>query len=134
MLSALKTIVEHTFHRRRRWFGEDVCDLIGPVFVDGGSAGDSVTLSAVASGIDCYVEEISGGKPNFVTGGEAVIASHRIELKESTDTLAITPEYRIRVHARDGQPERVFEKCVKNASSYAPLVVIDATLVKQGFQ
>ena len=133
MLTQLRNVIEGTFDRERRWFGEDQCEIIGPVFTEGGATGDSVQLATIATYVDCFVREISGASAQVVIGGAAYISSHQIEVKSNSVTIAITPEYRIRVYARDGVPERIFENPVTTSASYAPLVEMKAQLVRQGF-
>jgi hypothetical protein len=91
-------------------------------------------MAPVATNIACFIEELSAGAAQTVVGGEAYLSSHRIEAENSSNTLAITPRHQIKVHARAGKPERVFEKPVIADESFAPLIVIKAALVRQGYQ
>src|SRR5688572_8938829 len=95
---------------RREVFGQDFCDLIAPWFVEGGADGDAVEMEPLVTNVECLVKEISGASAQTVIGGEAFVSTHRIEMKKTAATLAITPEYRIKVLARGPFPERVFEK------------------------
>jgi hypothetical protein len=138
----MQVAAEWSFDQKRVVFGEDTCDLIGPVFQEGGNSGDSVGIGEVATNLAVFVKELSGttrrngraGAGQPVVGGEAYVSSHQLELKKTAVTLAITPEYRIKVHARDGIPERVFEKLVMPAKTFTPILVFNATLVRQGFR
>ena len=129
-----QTIAERDLDNTRRWFGPDRCDVIAPVVNEGGGAGDSVTLTPIMRGAECFIEEISGASAHTVIGGEAFVSSHRIQMKSAPETLAITSQYRLRVYPRGPFPERVFEKLVQAAESYSPLVILKATFVREGSQ
>ena len=125
---------EAMFDTRRQIFGRDLCDIIAPSFTEGGAGGDSVALNPIATNIEVFIEEISGAVAQTVLGGESFISSHRLNMKRSAVTLAITPEHRIKVYPRDGMPERIFEKPVDTAKSFNPILMFKASLVKQGYQ
>lgn len=122
------------FERRWERAGKDLCDLIGPTFNEGGAVGDSVSFGPVATDLQCIVSELSGPAAHTVIGGEAYVASNAIELKKTVATLAVTPRYQIKVHARDGKSERFFERPVFSDHSFMPLVMLKASLVRQGYQ
>lgn len=117
----------------RRWFGPDRCDLIGPVEVEGAGAGDSVEYATVAANLEIFIEEISGASAQTVIGGESYISTHRLEMKRSDQTLNITPQHRIKVYPRAGKAERHFNKLVQSGDSFAPLVILKGSFVRQGF-
>lgn len=129
-----RDIVEATFDNARAWYGPDRCDLIGPIVNEGGGAGDTVTNGTILTGIECFIQEISGASAQTVIGGESYVSSHRIEVKRRPETLAITPQYKLRVYPRDGIGERYFENTIQAAESFAPLVVLKAAFVQQGFR
>lgn len=111
----------------------DLCNLSGPTFVNGGSAGDSVTIGSIATDIRCMYEA-ANQNTQITVGGKTYSVSHRILMLRTIAAEAITPEYRILVHARDGKPEMIFENPVPIDESLSPLVTVLATLVKQGYQ
>lgn len=125
---------ERAFERRWERAGKDLCDLIAPVFSDGGDSGDSVNPDPVATNLECIISGLSGASAHTVVGGEAFLSSHGLEMKKSAATLAVTPRYQLKVHARDGKSERIFENPVRTEESFAPLVLIKASLVRQGYQ
>lgn len=122
-----------SFNRRRARFGEDLCDLLGPTFVDGGATGDSVTTATIALNVPCMYES-SGVGSQIVVGGEAYTASHRITMPNTAVTEAITPKYKIKVLARGNTAELIFEDPVIVQKSYKALLTVAANLVQQGFQ
>src|SRR5688572_5045974 len=85
----------------------DLCDLSGPTFVDGGATGDSVTIGSIASNIASMYEAM-GDNTQVTVGGDTFIVSHRVFLIRTAASEAITPEYRLRIHARAGKPEMIF--------------------------
>lgn len=111
----------------------DLCDLIGPTFVDGGAGGDSVTIGDVATDVKCLVEPAGQGE-QIVVGGETFIASHRLYMIKTTATEAITPRYKLKVHARNGTAQMIFENPVIVDESLSPLITVKSILVKQGYQ
>lgn len=129
-----QAVAERALDNERRWFGADVCDLIGPVFTDGGSGGDSSTLKTVASGIEVSIKELSGADAQTTIGGVSYVSSHSLEMKRLPATLAVTPQYKIKVRPRNGVPELVFETPVSPAESFTPILVFKASFVRQGSQ
>lgn len=114
-------------------FMADVCNLWGPTFVDGGSAGDSETTGPIASNIPCgYKEGGPGGQ--IVVGGQAYAGSHQLKLPRTTATIVITPKHQIKVQARGDTSELVFEQPVIIQKGVDPLLTVVANLVQQGFQ
>lgn len=111
----------------------DRCELIGPTFVDGGSAGDSVTFGVIVSDIPC-LREPAGQSDQIVVGGEAFLATDKLFMIKQAETEAITPKYKIRVYPEDGSAALVFEKPSRIDETLNPLVVFKTVLVKQGFQ
>src|SRR5687768_3982462 len=89
--------LEASFNTKRRIFGEDLCDIIGPVFTEGGSTGDSVTSATLATQVECFVRELAPGAMQTVVGGETFVSSHEIEMKRSSVTDVITPRHRVKV-------------------------------------
>lgn len=130
----LQEAYEAGFDAKREVFGKDVCDLIGPTFVDGGAEGDSVTLNPVETNVECYVYELSSSQAQSVIGGETYISSHGIDIKRTEARLGITPRYQVKVHAREGQPERVFEKPILPTETFVPIITLKASLVRQGYR
>lgn len=130
----MQRAIESSFNTKRKIFGEDFCDIIGPVFTEGGSAGDSVSFDSLATNVECFVKELAASAAQSVVGGETFLSTHLIEMKRSVVVDAITPRHRIRVLPRDGRGERVFEKPVQPEESFLPLVALKASLVRQGYQ
>lgn len=126
-------IAERALDNTRRWFGPDRCDLIGPVDTEGGAAGDSVVYVTIATNLEIFVEEITGASAQTVIGGEAYVSSHLLELKREAVTLNITPRHKVKVYPRAGKPERYFDKLVQSGESFAPLVILKGSFVRQGF-
>jgi len=126
--------LEACFDTKRQIFGGDVCDLIGPSFTEGGAAGDSVAMVPLATDVECFIKELAPAEQQTVIGGESYTSTHRIEMKRSPVADAISPEYRISVHARDGKGVRIFEKPIAPEESLTPLTVLKASLVRQGYQ
>lgn len=111
----------------------DLFDLSGPTLVEGGAAGDSVSMGTVATNISGLIEP-AGKNVQVVVGGETYTVSHRLMMIRTVATEAITPRYRIRAQARDGKSEMFFENPVSLDESLSPLVTVLATIVKQGYQ
>lgn len=111
----------------------DRCELIGPSFVDGGAAGDSVTCGAITTNIPC-LREPAGQSDQIVVGGETFLATDRIFMIKQDETEAITPRYKIRVFPEDGSDALVFQNPMKIDETLNPLVVVKAVIVKQGYQ
>lgn len=125
---------ERAFERRWARAGKDLCDLISPTFVNGGASGDSVDLNPGTANLECIITELSAAGAQTVVGGTAYLSSHGLEMKKTAATLAITPGYKIRAHARDGKAERFFENPVGVEQSFAALVTLKAAFVRQGYQ
>lgn len=122
------------FERRWKRKGEDLCDLIAPVFADGGQSGDTITPTAGATGIKCIYHSRSSNS-QLVVGGEAYLASHDLELERTSATVAITPKHKLKVRARGDKSILIFQKSIiVEDESFSPLVNVAATLVQQGFQ
>jgi hypothetical protein len=128
-----RRVKEANFKLKRQLFGADTCDLIGPVLSDGGSSGDSLTKATLAMNVECFITEVSGADALTVLGGESYTATHRIEMIRTPSTLAITPRYKLRVHARGDEGERYFDNPIRPADSRSRMVVLKATLVQQGY-
>lgn len=113
----------------------DECDIYAPLFVDGGAAGDTVTLNPtpVAQNVGVTHKGLGKGKEVSI-GGESYIATHKLTMPRTSITVAITPRHQIRVKARGLTPQLIFEKPVINEDSISPLLEISAILVKQGYQ
>lgn len=91
-------------------------------------------LNPATTNLACIITELSGGRAQTVVGGNAYLSSHGLEMKKTAATLAVTPQYKIRAHPRDGKPERFFESPVGVEQSFAALVTLKATFVRQGYQ
>ena len=100
---------------------------------DGGATGDTLTTASIASGIPVLVEP-AGRYSQVVVGGQAYLASHRLLMIRDSNTLTIKPEDILKVAARDGKPEEVFEQPVLIEESTDVLVTVAATFVRQGFR
>lgn len=114
-------------------FMPDLCDLIKPTLQDGGTAGDTLTTAVVASNVPVNYR---GARPGsqVVVGGEAYVASHELEMPRTALTLAITPEYKIKVLARGDTAVMTFQKPVIVPRGLDVLLTVAAQLVQQGFQ
>lgn len=110
----------------------DRCDLSGPSVVDGGSAGDSLSFSVLASNVPCLVET-AGPNVQTTVGGETYVTTHKLFLIKSAYSVAVTPKYRIRVYARDDTPEQIYEHTVVVSETFEPLVRVHASAVIQGY-
>lgn len=111
----------------------DLCDIDGPILVDGGSSGDSVSLGPIATNVNVSYRGLGNGK-QFVIGGEAYTASHELKMVRTTTTVAITPRHLVKVQPRGITGQLIFEKPFIIEDSKSPFLKIGATLVKQGFQ
>jgi hypothetical protein len=113
----------------------DECDIYAPLFVDGGAAGDSVTLNPtpVATNVGITYKGLGKGK-EMTVGGESYIASHRLRMARTAVNVAITPRHQLRVKARGRTPVLVFERPVIDEDSVSPLLELNAVLVIQGYQ
>jgi hypothetical protein len=124
---------EAAFDAEREVFGEDLCDLIEVVKADDG-AGHKFTDNPVATNVPCLVEELSPGSVTVVSGGVAVIASHRIEVKRSSPALALKVSGKIKVLARTGKVQMIFEQPIRKEETFTPTVEFRAVLVKSGYR
>lgn len=111
----------------------DVCDIDGPMLVDGGASGDSVSIGSVATNINVSYKGLGTGK-TIVVGGEAYTASHQLKMARIATTVAITPRHKIKVRARGNTPLLIFEKPLIDEDSKSPFLVMSAVLVTQGYQ
>ncbi len=100
---------------------------------DGGATGDTLTIASIASSIPVLVEPAGRGS-QIVVGGQAYLASHRLLMIRDSSTLSIKPEDTLKVAARDGRPEQVFEQPAIIDESTDVLVTVAATFVRQGFR
>ena len=123
----------NAFNRKRLRLGEDTCDLIKPNFAEGGATGDTVSPTTVATNLRCFYESRSGNS-QVVIGGQAYSASHNITIENTSASIAITPDYKLKIHARGANPEKIFEQLVIRDGSFTPLAVVAANLVTQGYQ
>lgn len=114
-------------------FMADLCDLIKPTFQDGGVAGDTLTTGVIASNVPVNYR---GARPGsqVVVGGEAYVATHELDMPRTAQTLAITPEYKIKVLARGDTGVMTFQKPVIAHRGLGVLLTVAAELVQQGFQ
>lgn len=129
----MRAVAQRTLDRKREWYGQDICDIWGPQFVESGSSSDSFELALIVTGVECLVSELSGAQARTVSGGEAYESTHRVEMQRDEVTEVITPQYQLRVRPRDGIAERVFQKPVAPAESFTPTMVFKTVLVRQGF-
>lgn len=112
-------------------FMADLCDLIPPALVtqgDGHTLGDGTPIT----GIPCNHEEVSGGV-TFHDGESVVTKSNRVTMGYTATTVAITRQYKIKVHANGANPELILEQPVIQRDSMSPL--LDILAVKsEGYQ
>lgn len=112
----------------------DRCDLVDKVLVDGGSGGDSVSPSTLASNQPCLVEELEArDQVTLTVGGETFTVTHRIFMLWSTGSKALTEKGYIKVLARDPYPIMYFEKPTRTGETLASLAEFKAVRVKQGY-
>jgi hypothetical protein len=111
----------------------DLCDIDGPMFVDGGAAGDTVSIGTVARNLSIKYKGLGVGK-QIQIGGESYVASHSLKMVRTAKTVAITPRHKIRVKPSGLIEELIFEKPLINHDSEGPFLFLDAILVQQGFQ
>jgi len=114
-------------------FLPDICDIAGPTFVDGGSSGDSESIGSVATNIPIGYQSLGNGK-QITIGGETYIASHKLRLPRTSQTVAITPKHIITVRARGSTGALIFQKPVISEDDSDALLVVNAVRVIQGFQ
>lgn len=132
--SLMQSIAERTLQRGRKRFGEDLCDIIGPVVKTGGNTGDSKENVTLATGIECLVVELAIASQQSVVGGKSFVSSHTVEMQRTPVTTAITPSHKLRVYRLDGSvPERIFDNPVSPSESFTPTMVFRASFVKQGY-
>lgn len=110
----------------------DRCDLIDKTFVDGGSGGDTMTPSTLASNQACMVEEITTGE-QIVVGGEAFTATGRVFTLWSAGSKALTEKGHIKILAREPFPIMYLQKPTRVSESFAPLAEFKGVLIKQGY-
>lgn len=118
------------FERRWKRRGSVVCDLWKREKVEGGAAGDSFAPTLKASDVHVIYEQLSQNA-QMVVGGQAHLASHQLELAKSASTLAITPEYTIRIQPID---DPIFERPLRIENIDDATVKIAATLVQEGYR
>lgn len=112
----------------------DLCDLRDMTLVDGGAAGDSYSLSTIASNQMCMHEILSGPAAQFTVGGESFTATHRIFMVWSDAAKTLTEKGKIKILARDPFPVMLFEKPSRAADTFGPLAEFKAILVRQGYE
>lgn len=110
----------------------DLCDILNPQFTDGGSSGDSLGLVPGQTNVPCDYKPARPGAQVEI-GGTVYVGSHVLRLPWASYTVAITPEHRIKVHARDSMPEMVFEEPALIPGSYSVFVYVLAKFVQQGY-
>jgi len=117
----------NAFNRKRKRYGEDVCDVISqaPSTDDYGNSG--VTPTTLASNVKCFVESLSE-RERAIGGGDVLNATHRITLESTAVTLGIRPSYKLRVPARGSVPELTFTNPIPKVGSFNPLVEVVASL------
>jgi hypothetical protein len=120
---------------KSRKFLIDECDIYAPMFIDGGAAGDSVTLNPtpIATSVGVTCKGLSKGK-EVTVGGESYIASHKLTMARTAINVTITPRHQLRVKPRGRTPMLVFDKPVIDENSVSPLLELNAVLVVQGYQ
>lgn len=121
------------FDRRRLRVGSDLCDLL-QVGVVADGPGQKLADTAVLQNVPCVYSELSEGSPQIGAGGVTVIATHRIEMKRSTEALALRVHDKIKVLARTGKPQLIFEHPVRQEGSFTPLVEFRAVCVTSGYR
>lgn len=110
----------------------DRCDLVDKSLVDGGSGGDSMTPSTLASNQVCMVEEMTTGE-QIVVGGESFTATGRVFTLWTAGSKALTEKGHIKILARDPLPIMYLQKPTRVGESFAPLAEFKGVLVKQGY-
>lgn len=118
---------EAAFTAKREVFGEDLCDVFSITFSNDGTGGAVASETLLASNVECFYKA-KGQFRSFVAGGQTVFLTHDLELKMSDPPLTFRPEYKIRVIARDGKPEIIFENLVPTVGSFTPLVRLEASM------
>lgn len=108
------------------------CDLVVRITTDGGAAGDVEGSEDMASNLRCMYVPRSPAKQQIIVGGVSYIASHDLYIEKTNDSLAITPNYEVRVRATNEKPELIFEQPVIIEDAYDPFVTVAATLVQHG--
>ena len=103
-------------------FLPDLCDLIQLTLQDDGHNGQTLKPTTVATDIPCRYSEVAGSEGGSVIGSKTYTATHRLTFGASADTMAIVPEYFIRVHARGDKPEMIFDQPVRAKGSMAVFV------------
>lgn len=112
----------------------DLCDIYAPTVTDGGASGDSVSYGEpVARNVSISYKGLGNGR-QYVAGGEAYTASHELKMPWNATTLLITPEHRLKTHARGLTPELVFQKPAPIDDSKSAFLMLNAFVVKQGYQ
>jgi hypothetical protein len=109
-------------------FMPDLCDLLDPVRVNQGS-GHTLTEGVVASNVPCRIDQVSGGV-SFHDGESVANKAGKLELPYTAATAGITRQYKIRVHARDVNPQMVFEQPIISTDSMSPLLQVSAILTE----
>lgn len=132
----LQGAFEEAFDAKREIFGEDLCDLLQTGTTDDGSGTGAKKPSetVVAQNVPCLYEEISGSTAQIVVNGVSVVATHRIEIKRSSAGLSLTPHDQIKVLARTGKPQLIFEQPVRTEGTFTPTIEFKAILVKEGYR
>lgn len=116
-----------TLNRRRARYGNDLCDLIAPEVTDQYS-GHTISDNTIATNVPCWVERVRGGGADIVAGGVVVTTSHRITMPATDATRLIDEHYKIKVLARDDNPEMIFEQPVRSRGSSEVMVSVQAII------
>jgi len=122
-------VFERLWQRR----GSDLCDLLAPPAGVGEFRSQSLVEPAVIATDIPIVYDQAGESTQIILGGVTYQASHTIQLVATADTLAITPAYQIRLHARDANPELIFEQPVRTQRPFNPVLTIAAIVASQEF-
>lgn len=103
-------------------FLPDLCDLVQTTLEDDGHNGQTPKQTTVATSVPVRYTEVAGTGNETVIGSKTYVATHRLTFGASADTMAIDPDYFIRVHARGDKPEMMFDQPVRAKGSMAVFV------------
>lgn len=103
-------------------FLPDLCDLIVIGLGSDGHSGQKPTETTVASNLPCKYEEATGSERKHDDGAVEYTASHKLTFGATAVTMAIEPNYIVKILARGDKPDLFFEQPVRAKGSMAVFV------------
>jgi hypothetical protein len=94
-------------------FLPDLCNLIKIGLVTDGKSGMRPGETVIASNVPCKYDEASKSPRQFESGHVGYESTHVLTFGASATTMAITPEYIVKVMANGDRPITFFEQPIK---------------------